>query len=643
MKKSIFLAMLSAIVLTGTMTFTACSSEDAVEPNPTYDGNAVKTSFTISVGDVKSPTRMEADPVQQDEKFNGMTDIYLFPAKLASDATITGTTVTSESYINLPDFSSFSSQVASAQGKIYQDVAFSVGVNNFLFYAASALPGNGKLKASYLGMPATEFNGTNDWVPEPMLTTSIVNNIHFDLVPIQKEKTLADVKTAGATTIAPLNAVDAAITSQITAAGTGNIADELTSLQKVLRNDQSTTAGTHDYHPYAGSSLSQKALMTKIYTAVTNLNTTITDTYSAPILAAITTYFNVTGSATDGFTLTWKTDPKFPSDDTTLGVPDGAVAVQFNGTAFDFVEPSVDGMSVPQISNYVFPPSLYYTINTPSMVKDAEYLSSLSDQHPTWAAVKTAGGYTQGAITSATRSVIMKDQVQYAVGRLDVQVRIKPSATILDSGSKDLVDASNNPIPQPVTVPGGGYLLTGVLIGGQKNVDWAFLPTGNTEYTIWDNVMGNEIYAKQQTSYAGDNYTLALETEKATSEGVGKIKIALEFQNTGNDFYGIEHNIIPAGTKFYLVAELDPSTNTTYMEQDPENTTNEPNDTWDETDKLIKQVFKQDYVTTAKLTINETSLQKAYNVVPDLRSPKLEFGLSVDLHWRTGITFTQEF
>ncbi len=642
MKKSIFLAMLSAIVLTGTMTFTACSSEDAVEPNPTFDGKAVKTSFTISVGNVKSPTRMAAVDVQEQEgAFNGMTDIYLFPAK----ATITGTTVTSESYINLPDFSNFSSQVASAQGKIYQDVAFSVGVNNFLFYAASAKPGTGKLKASYLGMPATEFNGTTDWAPEPMLTTSIVNNIHFDLVPIQKEKKLADVKNAGATTIAPLNAVDAAITSQITAAGTGNIADELTSLQKVLRNDQSTTAGTHDYHPYAGSSLSQKALMTNIYTAVTNLNATITNTYSAPILTAITTYFNVTGSATDGFTLTWKTDPKFPSDDTTLGVPDGAVAVQFNETAgaFEFVEPSVDGMSVPQISNYVFPPSLYYTINTPSMVKDAEYLSSLNNNYNTWAAVKTAGGYTQGAITSATRSVIMKDQVQYAVGRLDVQVRIKPSATILDSGSKDLVDASNNPIPQPVTVPGEGYLLTGVLIGGQKNVDWAFLPTGTTEYTIWDNVMANDIKAKQQAAYTGDNYTLALETEKATSEGEGKIKIALEFQNTGNDFHGIEHNIIPAGTKFYLVAELDPSTNTTYMEQDPENTTNEPNDTWDETDKLIKQVFKQDYVTTAKLTISETSLQKAYNVVPDLRSPKLEFGLSVDLHWRKGITFTQEF
>ena len=630
MKKYYSFALLGAMVLSGAV-FTACSSSDDVaDVNPTFDGDAVKTTFTISVGDVKSPTtRMEADPVQQDQQFNGMKDIYLFPAKAA----ITGTTVTSESYINLPDFSEFSSQVLKAQGKIYTDVAFSVGVNNFLFYAASALPGTGKLKASYLGMPATEFNGTTAWDPEPILTTSKVGDVHFDLVPIQKEKTLADVKTAGANTIAPLNAVDAAITAQITAAGAGIAADELKALQKTLRNDQSTTDGTTDYHPYAGSSLSQKALMTKVYTAVKNLETLITNTYTKPIIDAIEASFSVTGDADAGYTLTWKTDPKFPSDDTVLGVPDGAAAVQFDGTKFDFVEPSVDGLAVPHISNYVFPPSLYYTINTPSMVKDAEYLSTNDNNvNDTWAKVKTAGGYTLGAITAATRSVIMKDQVQYAVGRLDVQVRVKPSATILDSGSKDLKnETTGEPVPQPVTVPGNGYKLTGVLIGGQKNVDWQFLPVGTDVYTIWDKTMNSEIFAKQQAEYSAANYTLAMETA-----GDEVIHIALEFENTGNDFYGIEHNIIPAGTKFYLVAKLDPTTNTAYKEQDPETP-------WAEGTNLIKQVFKQDYVTTAKLTINETALQKAYNVVPDLRSPKLEFGLSVDLHWRTGITFEQDF
>ena len=631
MKKFNQYALLGAIALTGAV-FTACSSSDDVaDVNPTFDGEAVKTTFTISVGDVKSTTRMEADPVQQDELFNGMTDIYLFPAKAA----ITGTTVTSESYINLPDFSAFDPKVLDAKGKIYSDVAFSVGVNNFLFYAASQTPGNGKLRASYLKMPMAEFHGTADWDPEPMLTSSTVSNIHFDLVPIQKEMTLAKVKEldAAIASIKPLNDVDAAITEQISAAGAGTTAaTELTALQKTLRNDISAPgASTPDYKPYAGSSLSQKALMTKVNTAVKNPETLITATYTQSIIDKIEALFNVSGNATEGFTLTWKTDPKFPSDDTVLGLPDGSAAVQFVTDKFEYVTPSVDGLSVPDFTNYVYPARLYYTINTPAMVKDAEYLSTLNNEYPTWAEVKTNGAYAAGAVTAATRSVIMKDQVQYAVGRLDVQVRVKPSATITDSGSRDLVDDHNNPIPQPVTVPADGYKLTGVLIGGQKNVDWAFKPTGTNEFTIWDNVMGNTIFAKQQTAYAGDNYTLALETAAEA-----KIKVALEFENTGNDFYGIDHNIIPAGTKFYLVAELDPTTNTTYKVQDPETP-------WAAGTDLINQVFKQDYVTTAKLTINETALSKAYNVVPDLRSPKLEFGLSVDLHWRKGITFEQNF
>ena len=241
MKKYYSFALLGAIALSGAV-FTACSSSDDVaDVNPTFDGDAVKTTFTISVGDVKSPTtRMEADPVQQDQQFNGMTDIYLFPAKAA----ITGTTVTSESYINLPDFTAFSGEVTQAQGKIYSDVAFSVGVNNFLFYAASKTPGNGKLRASYLKMPMAEFHGTADWDPEPLLTSSVVENIHFDLVPIQKEMTLAKVKEldAAIASIKPLNDVDAAITAQISAAGAGSTAaTELTALQNVLRNDLSTT------------------------------------------------------------------------------------------------------------------------------------------------------------------------------------------------------------------------------------------------------------------------------------------------------------------------------------------------------------------------------------------------------------------
>ena len=298
-----------------------------------------------------------------------------------------------------------------------------------------------------------------------------------------------------------------------------------------------------------------------------------------------------------------------------MGIPDGAVAVAFSGTAFDYVTPSVDGLEVTSIDKYTYPARLYYTVNTPAMVKNDEYLSTLNNSITTWEGIKTNGEYTESAITAATRSVIMEDQVQFAVGRLDVQVRVKPATTIMDN-------TKNN--SQPVTIPAEGYRLTGVLIGGQKQVGWDFKPISTAaEQTIWDNVMTtytDGIVAKQQEAYSNVNHTLALET--AANEPVN---IALEFENTGNDFIGIDNNLIPAGSKFYLFAKLTPGTKVI------------------ENPNSLNQVFKQDYITKAQLTIGATSLKSAYNVIPDLRSPKLEFGLSVNLEWQDGITFEQEF
>ena len=54
----------------------------------------------------------------------------------------------------------------------------------------------------------------------------------------------------------------------------------------------------------------------------------------------------------------------------------------------------------------------------------------------------------------------------------------------------------------------------------------------------------------------------------------------------------------------------------------------------------------QDYVTTANFTIvkndgtsHANGLGAAYNVIPDLRTPALSIGLSVDLTWQSGLTF----
>lgn len=664
MKKIFNFAMMGAIALTGAMTFTACSSDDEAQApvNPTFDGESVKATFSISVGDVKS-TRMSNVSVQADNQFHGMTDIYLFPAKEA----ITGSTAFKLGYINLPAFNDFDAGTTSqgslttAQAKRYKDVSFAIGTNNFLFYAATAdgNKDNGALKPSYLEMTANAADFLPAWnVTSEIKTSTTPADIKFDLVPYQMGKTLADVKTAGASTVLPLNEVYKLIREKANAAASADpaktdIQTRLNNLCDTLKNGDRTTANTPQ--AFAGSALSIQELIEDIYNKLfidaTTLETLSDDdkldynTYYDPITDKIEEYFNASlTAATGNYDLTWKVPATNDFPKTALNVPDGGVAVIYQSSEpavgvdgwstyepFDYTEPSVDGMVVANIDKYVHPARLYYTINSPAKVKNATYLyDNTALTGKSWSDI--LADYTNGtAVTTATQSVVMEKQVQYAVARLDVRAQVKTGKTILDSGSG--LDGSADKDPQPVVVPAEGYELTGVLIGNQKQVDWEFHPitgSGITQYTIYDNHMTTDHPKATVGGYSDVNHTLALETEANTS-----INIALEFLNTGNDFYGKDHKLIPAGSKFYLVATLNP-TGKSVKEQNSETP-------WAETTTVINQVLKQDYTTVADMTIGENSLKSAYNIVPDLRSTKLEFGLSVDLHWRTGITFEQEF
>ena len=167
-----------------------------------------------------------------------------------------------------------------------------------------------------------------------------------------------------------------------------------------------------------------------------------------------------------------------------------------------------------------------------------------------------------------------------------------------------------------VVLPETGFPVTAVLVGGQKAVDFQFMPTGDKEYTIYDNTLNG---VNALTSPSGTNYTLVLETAQNA-----KVNVAIELtNNTGKDFFGIEGKRIPAGCKFYLVGELDPKNGVA-----PDGGTK------------LGQVFKQDYFTVVNFTIKD--LKKAYNVIPDLKAPKLELGLSVDLTWQQGDTYAVE-
>ena len=543
MKKILFFGMIGALALT----FNACSSEDELANDQQLDQKEVKTRFALSLTNNVN-TRMQADLAQVSEEFQGMTGIQLFPFSAAVNAQ----SQIENNPIHLADFTTF--DAVNVNAKVYTDVTIPVGTTDFLFYGKIADNGDeGELVASYdvntlqLGQPVNEA-------------------ITFDLVPIVEEASF----DGGQSIIDGLNAVYAAIPTDDAWADTRAAFESLK----------------------AGSWCSVAAFMEDFFESVTGSDAE--EAIQDAIVAA--GFTNEDGKAIAD-------DSGFPRG---LNLPDGAVQVAFEGGEFAYVDGSFDGMEVPTMDVYTKPAELYYTVNTQAVIDEEATHADQFDNYNAWDAV-IDGEYdgNVGAVTATTKSVVLLDQVQYGVGRLDANVKVTEN-TVKDS--KD----------NYVSVPADGYTVTGILIGGQKQVGWNFETiTDAPEFTIYDpNVEGAAVVGVASETM----YTLALETESDVP-----VNIALEFINTGEDFYGNNQQIIPAGTKFYLVAQLDPTKAKNYAEG------------------VLDKVFFQDHATRLSLTIDEDALENAYNVVPDLRSPKLEFGLSVNLEWQDGLEFEQNF
>lgn len=590
MKKNLFL---SAAALAGMMSMVSCSSEEEMKPQ-NGKREEVKTSFTLSVGSVKHGTRMKADAVQTNSEFKGMTGIQLFPFKGSPDVN----PQIAITPIRLADFTTFDNTAVNA--KIYSNVTIPVGVDHFVFYGMipDNYKENGELRASY------ERNSLTT-------TSTLDNDIYFNLVSWNEDLTLDGIN-GNANAIKILNALNGINTALTAAIANANQA------AATIQANALTACQSAWIKMRAGSSASVLALAEKLYNRIKGMEDY--NTYANAVSHEILVHFNDNsdngGDINNGYKLSWKNTTNFPTTgDITL--PDGAVSVKYDNSnnQFSYVANSVDGMDMTDVAKYMHPARLSYFVKTQAMTRTAPYLT---ENNPTTWSEDLYNEYEYSPVNLATQSVILKDQIQYAVGRLDVQVKIA-DVSLYDSGSG--VQNSADEDPQLVIAPAQGYPLSAVLIGGQKQVNWDFT-TSNSDvtYTIYDNEMTSNNIVAKKGDYSDVNHTLALETKEDET-----IKVCLEFTNTGNDFYGHENQIIPSGSKFYLIADLKPGT---HVKENP----NSKN-----------QVFLQDYTTTAKLTIGANSLKNAYNVIPDLRSPKLELGLSVDLTWQTGVTFEQDF
>lgn len=573
MKKMTFLAcaaMLASVALTG------CSGNDANVP-----ANAPQVTTDIAIAlpsQVGGPKRMPGATVQTagatDFATNGMDLITLVP--FGPSATVTTSSVRIGENIVLGAIGATQAYTAdaNAKAKVFTGKSVPQGTSAFLFYGVSGKTGTdfeiGALTQSLSGEPSA---------------------ITFTLKKINSNASTIAADAAYTGLIAYLNAV--ANANDGVKAWKNYTAGDNEGLYELFQTYKTATTL---------SSYGVRRMMEDLYKSLMPS----TDAMSEAIKDAIDDPTYATVNTTTGEVTLVAGLQGFPAS---YNLPDGAIAVAYAEGAFDGnAAHAYGGLEPAQIDRYVYPAQLWYYANsqikTSTTTKESEYTGAAN-----WTAILDQYEKDNSSVNTKTRSVAIKNPVQYGVARLDVKVKTKENTYLEDNNPV----TSANHIDNPLT----GWPLTAVLVGGQKHVGFDFTPgtyAGGdvTAYTIYDKTMSSTIYAVT-ADYSAANSTLVLETAANENE-----YIALEFENaSGKDFYGYD-GIVPAGAKFYLVGQLaaDAATETG------------------------KKVFKQDYTTTARVAIKD--LKNAYTTIPDLRAPSLEIGLSIDLEWQAGHTYDLE-
>lgn len=292
----------------------------------------------------------------------------------------------------------------------------------------------------------------------------------------------------------------------------------------------------------------------------------------------------------------------YPRD---INLPDGAAALRW-------IEVEVDGGNkvkkfVPRlqtttlddinsVSRFVYPPSLYYFVDSSIKTSDSSVKLATYQDKETWTEVLSSYFKSGTSVSDLTRTIAIKDPLQYAVAQLSTKVKATADFEYPDVNG-NAIDISK-------------LTLKGLIVGGQRPVGYNFQPISEAESDV------SFIYDTQFDSYI-------LETNPAENKVVntlvlqnGKnedVNIILEFEYSGTEAFKCLNGYVYPGTRFYLVG-IVPAL---------------PED--QQTFDYLKRIFTQDYTTEVIVTVS--SLEKAYNVLPSILSKNLEVGVMTTPKW----------
>ena len=605
MKKFRFFSFASAMLLASAAGMVSCSS-DSIEPTggSGATGQVVKTQFYINIpykgNNGSISTRMTDVNTQNtgdnSANFLGMvnTQMYAFKGEPSS----TGNT-TSVKAITIGNAAEAASK--DEWRNVYRDIAIPVGTKNLLLYARADKKSKNNFQAGYLSNP---YESTTTDATE-------LSDLNFALTEVNKDK---DFSTEGADILTALKLV---ANTSVTKPGTTTTVKWSEIDKSDLGTDNERKALKGRYNKFialtSGSAKSVQLLIENLKKVINGITGVEDDKLMANAI--------VTNCTTALSNLENKDFPR------NLNLPDGVAKVKWNdiNKAFEYVNvnSTVSTGNLIDYTTITYPSELAYYVSSPVKVSDNE-ITAVKDlpKYDKWIG-NTADWTGYGdAVESSTRFVALQKPVLYGVASLKSTVKCASNTLIDNAKDKGQYDSDNS-----IAVDDTSFPITGILIGGQpKQVAWNFeatktVTTNEFKYTIydWDMNKGANLTAAV-TGTAEPNYTLVLDNKDNSATSQNKVYITIELENKASDFFGAD-GLIPKGSKFYMVGELDPYASGITQP----------------TGETLDHVFVKDHTTIANFTIQ--NLKKAYNHIPDMRSSKINVGLAVDLSWKTGITF----
>lgn len=616
MKKFRFFSFASAMLLASAAGMVSCSS-DSIEPTsgPGVTGQVVKTQFAINIpyggnsstNQAKKVTRMTDEMTQQSGKpFRGISDIVLLTFNGNPE---TAGTINADKPISIGTDGNAYSQ--DTYRRLYRDIEIPVGTSHMIFYGrATRKSGDTDFQAGKIKDIGTKT------------TEKVLANISHELTPINSTANF----TADADADKIINALNTIAKAKVTDGKDytwATIGNETPLPTWLTENEKKFLAAR--YNEFTKLKAGSK---TSVVEFIKNLKTALVGETGEPTIPAERKLTKeIYDKCVAALELEAIESINFPGK---FNLPDGVASLSWiaGESKFAYNTPENVTIGTGNSINYqkiCYPAELSYFVNTTTMVSDKD-MSNLND-FPTYNDWTNPNGanwegknFSENAVVNTTKTVGLKDPVQYSVAVLKSTVRCD-AATLEDNAKQ----AGSLDEDQQISVPTDGFKVTGILIGGQPaSVDWKYEPKATGESfanTIYDNVMnGAPMYAKNETSASNANYTLVFDNKKSDSQSPVYVTIELE-NNSGQAFYG-KDGIIQKNTKFYLVGQLNPN----------KEGLSKP--------AGVNRVFMQDYVTTANFNIK--NLKDAYNCIPDLRTSGINVGLAVDLDWKSGITFDVE-